>query len=192
MRPMRSVAIVGRANVGKSALFNRLAGRKISIVHNQPGVTRDRIVATCRLGSAPFEVVDTGGIGADTNAELSQLAQDAVEAAIEGADLLLFVVDGQDGATPPDLEVADKIRRWQRPAILVVNKVDVPEHDGFASDFARLGFARTLAVSAEHGRGIAELVEVIESLLPPMTRRLSCRRHRNLRLSGGRMLGNPP
>ncbi len=166
MRPMRSVAIVGRPNVGKSALFNRLAGRKISIVHDQPGVTRDRIVATCRLGSAAFEVVDTGGIGADVHANFSQLAQEATEAAIEGADLLLFVVDGQDGATPPDLEVADKIRRWGRPAILVVNKVDVPEHEGFASDFARLGFARTLAVSAEHGRGIAELVEAIESLLP--------------------------
>jgi len=164
---MRSVAIVGRPNVGKSALFNRLAGQKISIVHDQPGVTRDRIVATCRLGSAPFEVIDTGGIGADTNAELSQLAQDAAEAAIEGADVLLFVVDGQDGATPPDLEVANKIRRWQRPAILVVNKVDIPEHEGFPSDFARLGFGPTLAVSAEHGRGIAELVEAIESLLPP-------------------------
>ena len=132
MLPMRSVAIVGRPNVGKSALFNRLAGRKISIVHDQPGVTRDRIIAICRLGSAPSKSLIQEESARSPDADFSRLAQEAREAAIEGADLLLFVVDGQDGATPLDLELADKIRRSGRPTILVVNKVDVPEHEGFA------------------------------------------------------------
>ncbi|HEY5769596.1 MAG TPA: GTPase, partial [Terrimicrobium sp.] len=97
---MRSVAIVGRPNVGKSALFNRLASRRISIVHNQPGVTRDRITASCRLGAAPFEIVDTGGIGDEPDPDFAKPTHEAAEVAIESADLLLFVVDGQDGATP--------------------------------------------------------------------------------------------
>ncbi len=164
---MRSVAIVGRPNVGKSALFNRLARRKISIVHNQPGVTRDRITAICRLGTAPFEIVDTGGIGAEPDPDFARPTHEAAEIAIESADVLLFVVDGQDGATPLDLELADKLRRSRRPTILVVNKVDAPEHDDFLADFARLGFSQTLGASAAHGRGIAELVEAIEDLLPP-------------------------
>jgi GTP-binding protein len=163
---MRSAAIVGRPNVGKSALFNRLAGRQISIVHDQPGVTRDRIIGICRLGSVPFEVVDTGGLGANLDRDLSRFAQEAAEAAIEGSDLLLFVVDGQVGATPMDFNVAERVRRSGRPAILVVNKVDAAEHEDFVLDFARLGFSQTLGVSAAHGRGIAELVEVVQSLLP--------------------------
>src|ERR1700754_150351 len=98
----RTVAIVGRPNVGKSALFNRLAGRKISIVHDQPGVTRDRIVARCRLGTVPFEIVDTGGIGAAPDPDFAEQTHAAAGIAIESADLLLFVVDGQSGATPLD------------------------------------------------------------------------------------------
>ena len=164
---MRSVAIVGRPNVGKSALFNRLASRKISIVHNQPGVTRDRIVAICRLGAAPFEIVDTGGIGAEPDPDFARPTHEAAEIAIESADVLLFVVDGQDGATPLDLQLADKLRRSRRPTILVVNKVDAPQHDDFLADFARLGFSQTLGTSAAHGRGIGDLVEAIEDLLPP-------------------------
>jgi GTPase len=163
---MRSVAIVGRPNVGKSALFNRLAGGKISIVHDQPGVTRDRITAVCRLGVAPFEIVDTGGIGADPDPDFARPTQEAAEIAIESSDVLLFVVDGQEGAMPLDLELAAKLRSSQRPTILVVNKVDAPQHDDFPADFASLGFSQTLGVSAEHGRGIADLVEAIEDFLP--------------------------
>jgi GTPase len=163
---MRSVAIVGRPNVGKSALFNRLAGRKISIVHDQPGVTRDRIVALCRLGPVPFEIVDTGGIGAEPDPDFASQTHAAAKIAIESADLLLFVVDGQDGATPLDLELAETLRKSARPTILVVNKVDAPKHDDFLADFARLGFAHMVGVSAAHGRGIAELLAVIESVLP--------------------------
>jgi GTPase len=165
---MRNVAIVGRPNVGKSALFNRLVGRKISIVHDQPGVTRDRIVGSCQLGAAPFEVVDTGGIGADPDPDFAEATHRAAEIAIDGADLLLFVVDGQDGATPLDLELAERLRRSNRPTLLIVNKVDAPEHDDFPADFARLGFSeRTLGISAAHGRGIGALIELIEEILPP-------------------------
>ena len=163
---MRSVAIVGRPNVGKSALFNRLAGRKIAIVHDQPGVTRDRIVAVCRLGRAPFEIVDTGGIGASPDPDFAEQTHAAAQIAIESADLLLLVVDGQHGATPLDLELAQRLARWRQRVILVVNKVDTPKHEIFTADFARLGFSKTLGVSAAHGRGVLELVEAIESLLP--------------------------
>jgi GTPase len=163
---MRSVAIVGRPNVGKSALFNRLAARKIAIVHDQPGVTRDRIVAVCRLGRAPFEIVDTGGIGASPDPDFAEQTHAAAQIAIESADLLLFVVDGQHGATPLDLELAQRLARWRQRVILVVNKVDTPKHEVFTADFARLGFSKTLGVSAAHGRGVLELVEAIESLLP--------------------------
>lgn len=163
---MRSVAIVGRPNVGKSALFNRLAGRKISIVHDQPGVTRDRISATCRLGAAPFEIVDTGGIGADADPDFAEDTQEIAGIAIETSDVLVFVVDGQSGVTTVDQELARKMRVAQRPVILLVNKVDTSDHEDFLYDFARLGFEHVLGVSAAHGRGIAELVELIERLLP--------------------------
>ena len=163
---MRSVAIVGRPNVGKSALFNRLAGRKIAIVHDQPGVTRDRIVAVCRLGIAPFEIVDTGGIGANPDPHFAEQTHAAAQIAIESAHLLLFVVDGQQGATPLDLELAERLARRRQRVILVVNKVDTPKHEDFTADFARLGFPRTLGVSAAHGGGVLELVQAIESLLP--------------------------
>lgn len=163
---MRSLAIVGRPNVGKSALFNRLAGKMISIVHDQPGVTRDRIAAVCRLGRAPFEIIDTGGIGTDPDPDFATQTQEAAEIAIASADVLVFVVDGQDGATPLDRELAGKLRGAGRPVILAVNKVDTEAHEGFASDFSSLGFSHTLTVSAAHGRGIDELVEAIEILLP--------------------------
>ncbi len=163
---MRSVAIVGRPNVGKSALFNRLAGRKIAIVHDQPGVTRDRVVAICRLGVAPFEIIDTGGIGASPDPDFAEQTHAATQIAIESADLLLFVVDGQHGATPLDLELTQRLRRWHQRVILVVNKLDAPKHEDFTADFAKLGFSKTLGVSAAHGRGTGELVQAIESLLP--------------------------
>jgi len=163
---MRNVAIVGRPNVGKSALFNRLANRMISIVHDQPGVTRDRIVAICKLGRAPFEIVDTGGIGDDPDPDFAESTREGAMIAMESADVLLFVVDAQDGATPLDGELASLIRGCARPVVLVVNKVDVEAHENRAAEFSRFGFAHTLAVSAAHGRGIGELIEVVESLLP--------------------------
>lgn len=162
----RTVAIVGRPNVGKSALFNRLAGKKISIVHDQPGVTRDRLSALCRLGDEPFTIIDTGGIGSTVDGGFSYQVHAEVDIAIEISQALLFVVDAQDGLTPVDEDLARKLRRANRPAILVVNKIDVDKHQPLQSEFTRLGFKTLLAVSAEHGRGIGELVEATEALLP--------------------------
>jgi GTP-binding protein len=163
---MRNVAIVGRPNVGKSALFNRLAGRMISIVHDQPGVTRDRIVSICKLGRAPFEIVDTGGIGAEPDPDFAQPTREGALIAIESADVLLFVMDAWDGVTPLDADLASLIRSSGRPVLLVVNKVDTEAHEGRADEFTRLGFPNILTVSAAHGRGITDLVSAIEELLP--------------------------
>jgi GTPase len=163
----RTVAIVGRPNVGKSALFNRLAGRKIAIVHDMPGVTRDRIPADCNLGDAPFTIFDTGGIGQDVDTEFTQQVRAEVDIALATSEVLLFVVDGQDGLTPLDADLAKQLRRVKKPIILVVNKIDHAKHGSNASEFDRLGFERVVTTSAEHGLGIKTLVENIEELLPP-------------------------
>src|SRR5215213_7315228 len=120
----RLAAIVGRPNVGKSALFNRLAGRRIAIVHDMPGVTRDRIHATCKRGSAPFEIVDTGGIGGAVDLDFTAQVHSEVEIAVETADVVIFVVDAQSGITPVDAELARKLRKSSKPLILAINKVD--------------------------------------------------------------------
>jgi GTP-binding protein len=163
----RTAAIVGRPNVGKSALFNRLAGRKISIVHDQPGVTRDRIVAECKLGAHPFTIIDTGGIGGDVDASFTEQVHAEVELALQAAEVILFVVDGQDGLTPVDSELARRLRRVSKPVILVINKVDADKHRDMDAEFSRLGLEPSIRVSAEHGRNINGLVELTESFLPP-------------------------
>ncbi|HEV7405848.1 MAG TPA: ribosome biogenesis GTPase Der [Chthoniobacteraceae bacterium] len=162
----RIAAIVGRPNVGKSALFNRLVGRKISIVHDMPGVTRDRISAKCKLGRKPFTVFDTGGIGADVDHDFTAQVHTEVEIAVETASLIVFVVDGQEGLAPVDRDLAKRLRRVDRPMILVVNKIDHPNHRSLVSEFSRLGFEPVLAVSAEHGIGIGDLVDRIDAMLP--------------------------
>lgn len=164
---MRKVAIVGRPNVGKSALFNRLANKKISIVHDQPGVTRDRIFALCRLGHAPFEIIDTGGIGSEPDPEFAEPTRLAAEAAMASADLILLVVDGLEGITPVDQELARLLRASGKPVGLVVNKLDLEKHEPLVADFSRLGFSESLGVSAAHGRGVPELVRWIDAMLPP-------------------------
>ena len=164
---MRHVAIIGRPNVGKSALFNRLAGRRISIVHDQPGVTRDRIGAICKLGQAPFEITDTGGIGSEPDPDFAESTRDGAFIAMESSDAILFVVDSIDGLTPLDGELATTIRGCAKPVILVVNKVDTEGHEPRFYDFARLGFEHSCSVSAAHGRGIGQLVDVIDFLVPP-------------------------
>jgi GTP-binding protein len=164
----RTVAIVGRPNVGKSALFNRLAGRKISIVHDMPGVTRDRITSVCKLGNDPFEIIDTGGIGAAVDADFTGQVRAEVEIALESADVILFVVDGQDGLTPLDAELARLLRRTAKPLLLAINKIDVDQHGPRAAEFSRLGFSDSIAISAEHNRGILPLVAWLERMLPPV------------------------
>src|SRR6266550_4655232 len=124
-----NVAIVGRPNVGKSALFNRLVGRKIAIVHDQPGITRDRISALCQRGSQPFTLWDTGGVGGAGESELITQVHQTAEEAIGQSDLLLFVVDARHGLSPIDEELAQMLRKSSKPIILVVNKIDDPKHE---------------------------------------------------------------
>jgi GTP-binding protein len=159
-----NVAIVGRPNVGKSALFNRLVGRKIAIVHDQPGITRDRISASCNRASRPFTVWDTGGVGGAGESDLSRQVQETAKKAISQSELLLLVVDAKHGLSPIDEELGRMLRKSGRPIVLVINKLDDPKHEELAADFARLGFETSVSVSAAHGRGISELIERIDEI----------------------------
>src|SRR5262249_35598511 len=152
------IAIVGRPNVGKSALFNRIAGRRIAIVHDQPGVTRDRVSAEAEWRGRPFTLVDTGGIGllrgekADDVIAKAALAQ--VELAIDAANVILLVVDAREGLVPLDREVAERLRRSGKPILVAANKVDTHRLEVGAAEFAELGFDKIFPVSAIHGEGI--------------------------------------
>jgi GTP-binding protein len=161
-----NVVIVGRPNVGKSALFNRLVGRKIAIVHDQPGITRDRISAICNRSDSPFTVWDTGGIFGAGESELSVQVQRAAEQALRESDLLLLVVDAKDGLSPVDEELARAVRKSQKPVLLVVNKIDNEKREPLAAEFDALGFEPSFSISAEHGRGISDLLGEIERRLP--------------------------
>src|SRR6266704_5886375 len=161
-----NVAIVGRPNVGKSALFNRLVGRKIAIVHDQPGITRDRISAICTRGEQPFTLWDTGGIFGAGEKDLTAQVRQTAEDALRQSDLLLFVVDGKGGLSPVDQELARILRKSQKPVVLVINKIDTEKHENLAIDFASMGFSESVSISAAHGRGISELIEAIDQLLP--------------------------
>ena len=160
-----NVAIVGRPNVGKSALFNRLVGRKIAIVHDQPGITRDRISAICTRGTRPFTLWDTGGIFGVGERELSAQVRRSAEEALSQSDLLLFVVDAKDGLSPIDEELARQLRKSQKPVLLVVNKIDDKKHEPLEAEFASLGFEPGFSISAEHDRGITDLLTAIDRQL---------------------------
>jgi GTPase len=161
-----TVAIVGRPNVGKSALFNRLVGRNIAIVHDQPGITRDRLAALSSKGRRPFTVWDTGGIGGAGETELTTQVRGAADSAMRESDVILFIVDAQAGLNPIDQELAKLLRKSKRPVVLVVNKIDHEKHEDLDADFARLGFDNSIPISAAHGRGISDLLEVVDGLLP--------------------------
>ena len=161
-----NVAIVGRPNVGKSELFNRLISRRIAIVHDQPGITRDRISAVCTRGSQPFVVWDTGGVAGAGESELTAQVRRAVDEAIQDSDLLLFVVDAKGGLSPLDQELARMLRKSRKPVVLVINKIDHEKHENLAIDFASLGFSKSVSISAAHGRGISELLETVDQSLP--------------------------
>ncbi|MFZ4116122.1 MAG: ribosome biogenesis GTPase Der [Chthoniobacterales bacterium] len=159
---MFRLAIVGRPNVGKSSLFNRLLGRRLSIVHDQPGVTRDRLAAICEKGNRPFEIIDTGGIGDNPDPDFAEATHTSAMAAINTADLLLFVVDGRAGVTPLDRELAHQLRQSGRPLLLVINKIDEEIHESLMTDFYSLGFQLMLTMSAAHGRGMNALLQAID------------------------------
>ena len=163
----RIIAIVGRPNVGKSALFNRLAGRRIAIVHDMPGVTRDRLMAPVKDASFPLQMMDTGGIGATLNDDFGDMVRIEAEIAIAAADAILFVVDALTGMHPIDESVAQMLRKQGKPVILGLNKADDPKHDLNMADVGRLGFKNSQAFSAEHGRGIEALIKACERAVPP-------------------------
>jgi GTP-binding protein len=160
------VAIIGRPNVGKSALFNRLLRRKIAIVHDQPGITRDRISAICNRGERPFTLWDTGGIFGAGEKDLVEQVRQTADDALSASDLLLFMVDGKHGLSPIDQDLARALRRSRKPIILVVNKIDHDKHESLAAEFDSLGFDRIVSISAEHNRGISDLLGEIDQLLP--------------------------
>lgn len=165
---MLTVAIVGRPNVGKSALFNRLAGRRIAIVHNQPGVTRDRISAPAALPETPCELIDTGGIGEGADASFADAVQTEAELAMASADLILFVVDARSGLTSVDESLARVLRKTETPIELIINKSDTDAQEDDGSEFARLGFGTGLRTSAEHGRNIQALADLVDEHLAPI------------------------
>ncbi len=162
---MPVIAIVGRPNVGKSTFFNKVAGRKIAITENRPGVTRDRITAEAEWRGKPFTLVDTGGI--ELKSEDAMWKQIALQAriAVDTADVILFFTDAREGLTSDDEDVADFLRRSKKPVVLVVNKVDeyAPEK---VAEFYALGLGEPFAVSAEHSRGIGDALDQAVALFP--------------------------
>ena len=161
----RVVAIVGRPNVGKSTLFNRLTRRRDALVADVPGLTRDRRYGVADLGGADCTLIDTGGLfdSSDVGALMAKQAQ----LAIDEADLVVLVVDARAGLTPTDLDVAQQIRRSDRPVLVAVNKIDGVESAVAEAEFARLGFATQISISAAHGRGIHVLQAAMRAALPP-------------------------
>jgi GTP-binding protein len=160
------VAIVGRPNVGKSTLFNRLAGERIAIVEDIPGTTRDRVYAIGEWIGRQFTVVDTGGLDLEPGTDIEARVQDQARVAMTEADVILFVVDAHAGIAPLDHEVADRLRRAAKPVILVVNKADNVRREQEGAEFYALGFDTTITVSAQHGRSTGDLADLIVEALP--------------------------
>ena len=169
MSSLPVVAIVGRPNVGKSTLFNRLIGERVAIVGDIPGTTRDRVYGTSEWNGRTFTVVDTGGLELEPGTDIEERVQVQARVAVEEADLILFVVDAAAGLAPLDHEVADRLRRSQKPVILTVNKADNPRREAEGVEFYALGFGTTVTISAQHGRNTGDLADMIVEHLPPRT-----------------------
>ncbi len=161
------VAIVGRQNVGKSTLLNKLAARQIAITEDLPGTTRDRLMVDITWRGREFSLIDTGGLEPDSGSPLSKAVRQQVDVAINDADVIIFLGDIRDGVTPFDREIVNMLRQAGKPVILVVNKADTQGLEAHASEFYELSLGDPLAVSAYHGRGTADLLDRIMELLPP-------------------------
>ena len=166
MEALPLIAIVGRPNVGKSTLFNRLIGQRRSIVTDEPGITRDRIYGTMAWNGRSFEVVDTGGIIPGEESEIPQRIFEQAQIAIEEASLIFFVLDGRTAITGPDQELARLLRKIHKPLFLVINKIESAKQTADIAEFHRLGFSKVFPVSAEHGRGITELLDEVAIQIP--------------------------
>ncbi len=182
------VALVGRPNVGKSTLFNRMVGRRVAIVEDLPGTTRDRLYGDAEWGGVDFVVIDTGGLGVtgsrrpgagskqspviaqtagvESGLFLDQMREQA-QVAIAEADVVVFLVDAESGLTASDQEVADVLRRAQKPVILTANKADNPRRQADAVEFYALGLGEPIAISALHGHGTGDLLDAVVTSLPP-------------------------
>ncbi len=163
---MSIVTIVGRPNVGKSSLFNRLTGSRQAIVDNMPGVTRDRLYAEVNEGDLHFYLVDTGGLLPDSGHPLDEMIMRQVKLAIEESDVILFVLDGREGPIGVDRDIAMLLRKSGKPIVVAANKIDDPVHENELWSTTGLGFDRVVGVSAEHKRNIETLLDHIRELLP--------------------------
>lgn len=164
MKPI--VAIVGRPNVGKSTLFNRLIGRRKAIVKEEPGVTRDLNYWDVEEGGFTFTLVDTGGFEPDVKEGIPARIKELTQLTIESADIIIFLMDGREGVTPSDKEVVHILRKVAKPIIYTVNKIDSPKQDSYIAEFYSLGVEPIIPISAEHGRNIDELLKGILAIIP--------------------------
>lgn len=164
--PKPIVAIVGRPNVGKSTLFNRLAGERISIVEDKPGITRDRIYSSAEWLDHKFSIIDTGGIEVGTEDEIVYRIREQAELAITEADVIIFLVDGQEGVTTQDQEVAQLLYRTRKPIVLAVNKLDNPKMMQEVYSFYELGFGEPFGISVTHGTGLGDLLDEVAKHFP--------------------------
>ena len=161
-----TIAIIGRPNVGKSTLFNRLVGQKLALVDDEPGVTRDRREGEARLGDLEFTIIDTAGLDEGAKGSLTARMQEQTETAIKLADALMFVVDARAGLTPTDRTFADFARRADKPVLLLANKSEGKHGDAGAMEAYALGLGDPIQISAEHGEGLGELYDALRALLP--------------------------
>jgi GTPase len=161
-----TIAIIGRPNVGKSTLFNRLVGQKLALVDDEPGVTRDRREGEARLGDLEFTIIDTAGLDEGAKGSLTARMQEQTETAIKLADALMFVVDARAGLTPTDRAFADFARRADKPVLLIANKSEGKHGDAGAMEAYALGLGDPIQISAEHGEGLSELYDALRALLP--------------------------
>lgn len=169
IRPV--IAIVGRPNVGKSTFFNRCVGGREAIVYDSPGVTRDRIYRECDWSGHEFLLVDTGGLLPDSTEEITRQVREQVEQAVAECDVVVFMVDGKDGVTGADQDVANMLRRSKKPVLLAVNKIDDPKHNANLLDFYSLGLGEPLALSALRGTGgVGDLLDRVLETLPEKLR----------------------
>src|SRR3546814_593798 len=162
-----TVAIIGRPNVGKSTLFNRLAGKKLALVADTPGVTRDRREAEGRISDLEFRVVDTAGLDEALVSEVEQGMRDQTERALAGADVVMFVIDARTGITPIDRHFAEWLRERPVPVVLIANKCEGNAGNAGFYEAFELGFGEPVPLSAEHGEGMAELYAALASHVRP-------------------------